>query len=469
MAQNTVFYSDFLLFVAAMLAAGAVSLLVRGFRGRRIDDHPLCRKCGFDLTGRVEGSDRCPECGIDVTAAGAVQIGHKRRWAGAIVGGLALLLLAGVAATPPVLSRVSQFSVQQYKPMWLLRRDAESPNVATRNTAMIEIMRRVNSNGLTDGNLKDLAVFGLAVQGDPSKPWHKIWASIVQIAYGKQLLTRDQWALFARQAVKIELLIRPRVRRGDPVIIGLRKSAPRGGDNLSLVLAYDSRDRTISVNDIPMPNEKNGSYSSGRSGIGGSGTSTSFEQIDVTELLDRLPDGKCTLRIRSLLKVRESWGEEAAEMTRIDSDLTGTFDLRPASEPAVTVQMDESPRVDVERAIKVDELRVPAGNDPHVGTIVEIGGPPVGLGFKVVGRAGGKEWKFGSFACPAATTSHSWSLGASVDDLPTDVNAMDVVFTPDTETAARSLNTFDIWGHEVIFKGVKIVREKPASRPTTYP
>ena len=35
-----------LLAIAALLG---VFLVVRGWRGRRIDDHPLCRKCGYDL------------------------------------------------------------------------------------------------------------------------------------------------------------------------------------------------------------------------------------------------------------------------------------------------------------------------------------------------------------------------------------------------------------------------------------
>jgi cytochrome c-type biogenesis protein CcmH/NrfF len=33
-----------------------VLLVVRGMRGRAVDDHPICRRCGFDLFGRPEGS-----------------------------------------------------------------------------------------------------------------------------------------------------------------------------------------------------------------------------------------------------------------------------------------------------------------------------------------------------------------------------------------------------------------------------
>jgi tRNA(Ile2) C34 agmatinyltransferase TiaS len=49
-----------------------ISALVRGLRGRRIDDHPLCRRCGFDLTGKPETSTRCPECGSDLRRPRAI-------------------------------------------------------------------------------------------------------------------------------------------------------------------------------------------------------------------------------------------------------------------------------------------------------------------------------------------------------------------------------------------------------------
>jgi len=43
-----------------------VSVFWRGWRGRRIDNHPWCRKCRFDLHGLWPGAARCPECGIDL-------------------------------------------------------------------------------------------------------------------------------------------------------------------------------------------------------------------------------------------------------------------------------------------------------------------------------------------------------------------------------------------------------------------
>ncbi len=39
-------------------AVAGVVALVLGLRGRRIDDHPICRKCGFDLVGSLPSARR---------------------------------------------------------------------------------------------------------------------------------------------------------------------------------------------------------------------------------------------------------------------------------------------------------------------------------------------------------------------------------------------------------------------------
>jgi hypothetical protein len=49
--------------VIALVGIGGAVTLRAGLRGRQIDNHPLCRRCGFDLTGRLAHSAKCAECG----------------------------------------------------------------------------------------------------------------------------------------------------------------------------------------------------------------------------------------------------------------------------------------------------------------------------------------------------------------------------------------------------------------------
>src|SRR5690349_6074803 len=58
---------------AATLLLGVV-LLALGLRGRRVGDHPYCRRCGFDLFGLPPAHPACPECGADLLAAPAKSV-----------------------------------------------------------------------------------------------------------------------------------------------------------------------------------------------------------------------------------------------------------------------------------------------------------------------------------------------------------------------------------------------------------
>src|SRR5215218_8796709 len=103
--------------VAFIVAWIGLALLVIGWRGRRTDDHPLCRRCGFDLTGRPPDSTRCAECGADIATSRAIRIGHRRKRG--VVSLLAMLTL-GVRA----FVNFDDINLMPYKPAWLLVRDA---------------------------------------------------------------------------------------------------------------------------------------------------------------------------------------------------------------------------------------------------------------------------------------------------------------------------------------------------------
>ena len=62
----------------AALALAAIALLVWSWRGRRVGEHPHCRRCGFDLFGNP-AANRCGECGADLTKRRAVVTGQRRR------------------------------------------------------------------------------------------------------------------------------------------------------------------------------------------------------------------------------------------------------------------------------------------------------------------------------------------------------------------------------------------------------
>ena len=77
----------------ALVVAG-VWLVWVGVRGRPVDDHPHCRKCGYDLFGLSLRGAVCPECGAPLNQRKAVRVGVRERRRGLIV----LAIACGVAA-----------------------------------------------------------------------------------------------------------------------------------------------------------------------------------------------------------------------------------------------------------------------------------------------------------------------------------------------------------------------------------
>lgn len=63
-SRKDVLMPDFPTIAFIGLAALGLALFWRGWRGRRIDNHPWCRKCRLDLKGLRPGAARCPECGL---------------------------------------------------------------------------------------------------------------------------------------------------------------------------------------------------------------------------------------------------------------------------------------------------------------------------------------------------------------------------------------------------------------------
>jgi len=117
--------SGLALILASVLFGGLPGLVLLGFglRGKRVGDHPHCRKCNFDLFGKPESTTLCNECGTDLSQSKAVVIGlkHRRRWA-LILACFLLLSAVGISATTG--SNLWQNSPQQQivaqLPEWFL-------------------------------------------------------------------------------------------------------------------------------------------------------------------------------------------------------------------------------------------------------------------------------------------------------------------------------------------------------------
>ena len=181
--------------IAALLVGFVVSLwlLIVGIRGRRIDDHPLCRRCGFDLTGRPADSVRCGECGASLQVPRAVRVGHRvvrRAWV--VVASVLLMIdlgsagLVGWAATRDV-------NWLQYYPTAFLIRRAADVDAPTRQASLDELMARERIGKLSLSQWNRLIDAAVAYRSDTTKPWEAHWATLLDDARRGHYFDDDRW------------------------------------------------------------------------------------------------------------------------------------------------------------------------------------------------------------------------------------------------------------------------------------
>jgi hypothetical protein len=192
-----------------LLLPGAV-LLLSSIRGRRIDDHPICRGCGFDLVGIYPAIPRCPECG-DALSTGSVRIGNRRRHPAAIIASAIVLALGLTASGLAMASTFGNDDLDRLKPEWLLMKElTRGGSVDARD----ELMRRERAGSLSPASIRRLIGVALDVHGDPAANWDVAWPAFLQNMWTDGQLSDDDLAQYARQSVSLSRSIEGPARSG---------------------------------------------------------------------------------------------------------------------------------------------------------------------------------------------------------------------------------------------------------------
>jgi hypothetical protein len=449
-------------FIPLLLSVAGVAgwvLIRKGMRGRQVGDHPVCRKCGFDLFGLPEDRTICPECGGDLTARRAVVIGHRQRRPGMIASGAALSLIALTIVAVFAINVVPLINWQQLKPFAWVAWEARRGDTV----AWAELTRRGNVGQLSKEQAQALIGDALAWQKDLTRVWKTEVGDFVEKARGAQLITDEQWATYAKHAPQLSLRFRDKVRKGDDlpgeIAFGRARAGAQTKLSVRIVKPLESDDPLF----VRSRRYDGGGHS--QMSLGGTGSTGAHLTLD-QKAVANAPLGKRTVTAKLSAELRESWDMPGIPW---ETTLCGTWELVGKDEPTVEVVADDSPemRKQMEAAVKVDKLEIRPSPSPGSGTSfsldLKIAALPVPLSHDIVLRSGPREWKLSSLAVGGAT---SYGLGGAIaEKVPFDARRVDVIFRPSEKPAVSSVSITRRWDGEIVIPDVPVTW--PATQPAT--
>jgi hypothetical protein len=221
-----------------LLLAAGLALLLLGLRGRRINDHPICRGCGFDLVGVLPAGSTCPECGAGIKSSRWVRIGARKKRVTWMLAGLVLTLGAAVPLGTGVFALASGASIVRHKPLGLLLWEARRGSDETRGIIGAELERRMIAGSLNSEQAGLAAELALEIQADLDRTWQPVWARVFEQARLANATTPSQVEQFGVQSIVPGLLVRPVVRAGDPLPFEIVTKEYRGVEPVAQSASY---------------------------------------------------------------------------------------------------------------------------------------------------------------------------------------------------------------------------------------
>ena len=479
---------------AAMLAFG-LSLLAAGLRGRRTDDHPLCRRCAYDLTGRVATAAACSECGADLSRRRAVRVGHRVRRRRLLAGGAVLVVPAVATLCVVGWVRARGIDPTPYKPVLWLRHDLDG-GPALEAKALAELTARVTAGRLSTGQAGAVADRALLAQASAA-PWDPAWGTFIEAAHAAGRLDRSRWAAYGRQAVRLSLHVGRSypldgggtaasvdcVRQGDLFEVESRQGPIRLSSAAFRAVFYldgfaidgHSVPQATAWREVPIQSDgREGSLDVCRVGAGLT-SPRRFVDADVSRRLAGGPHAMSETG-RVLLYDAADLPDYGVNLRTLPdaSKLLATFDVAITGTAAIVVRpverTDPARRAAVTAAMR--DVSVIVGRR-SLGVIhVRVVDSPERVAFRVSVRPidGYRqgEMSLGPMddvvACsPGKTGTYDLKCSDAIDD---EVTRVDVIFRPDVGAVpADNPDPAPIWGEPIVVHDVPITRPL-ARRPT---
>jgi hypothetical protein len=220
----------------AMALSGLV-VLVLGLCGRRINDHPLCRRCGADLLDRPS-QDCCPACGHRLRAGRQCMGARHHRPIMTSVGVLLLLISAGATGFRGGLL-TAPWEWLKVLPARAVLQLVHREDEPTESAAIQELLTRLQNDEIPAPTLPRIVEAALQAQADATRPWNDLWPQFIESAWTKGLLTEEQQRRYGRLGFRPRFIMPGESSRYGIVRCYLAVQPMRVGRNISMTAVVE--------------------------------------------------------------------------------------------------------------------------------------------------------------------------------------------------------------------------------------
>ncbi len=504
-----------LLLLALVMIVGAI-LLRLGLRGKRINNHPVCRQCRFDLIGQPEPLTTCPECGSGLRRPGWVRIGQRRRMPIIACVGALLLLMPGLLIASAVAVVATGSNLDKHTPTSVLLWQARHMSSSRLGAIADELESRMSAGKMKKDELGRAAAVALEIQANERLPWTEKWGDIIEQAHTDDAISKEQWKDFCDHAILLEVRARPRVRAGDAVPIEASVRSMRVGSSTTLIAASGWRGcrfaegvrdvgaggahparigKAIDKIDVAI------GLTSGTGTIFASGSAASrrfSNRTDVlggsvpivsTDLVPRYVLGVEAVVEAQSLQGSNSWGDVARSKDAAHHYAEFAVDIVPRDQDTIEiVNPDDAMREQMEAFVRMDKFLIQHSDQNgrewrNASISLPTSGAPCPFAFEVYYRTADGEHRVGALTSSShgvmLRSSPAWppyegkaSVGMNVPEF-TDAT-VDLIFRPSPEIARATIDLTRMYGGEIVVKDVPVedyemrsgagpVRRKPSS------
>ncbi|MEE9131062.1 MAG: hypothetical protein V3T84_13670 [Phycisphaerales bacterium] len=447
------------------------TLALIGWRGKRTDDHPLCRRCKYDLVGTEAIPKQCPECGSLLATPRATRIGNRRRRRATLTVGLVVSLLSLSSGGFLGWSQAKQFDWYPYKPLWMLSNEAMSTFPRGQvNLPQREIRRRLEDDKLSDRQINGLIEKALSIQADETKTWDYFWGDVIEKTWDKDKISEDQLIRYIKTAVRnaLHLSVRARVRQGECVMIR-RGFGPnvRAGNSHRIFVTRDYG--PLRIDDIEV-RASFGHRASSLDGRGGSSRHGSMFTINAS-LGKHEMSLQCRFRaapsdsIEAEAFFEMSWEDvekivEAHKFLDWIDTVRVPVEVVAPGDPVIDLVDDPALKEIIRKAITIQQIRLTQGRRLEARCWFEFDALPMPVGFEVFWRVGEREWLVQSITAlesAGSVYSHRHWFGAK--GFPIDATHVDIILRSSVRIAEGRVALNRIWQGEIVFPNQPLTRD----------